>query len=112
MYLSFVETAAFTRRVERLELENELRSLQLELLAHPEAGRLDPDTGGLRKIRVGSSARGKGKRGGARMHYLYIPHRHRIYLIFVYGKNDNDTLTPAQKSQLRNVVEAIKRETQ
>lgn len=109
--LSFVETAVFTRRVAQMELEQELRSLQLQLLRNPDAGRVDPGTGGLRKVRMGMGARGKGKRGGARVHYLHVPRYHRIYLIFVYGKHESETLTPNQKSRLRQVVEAIKLET-
>lgn len=110
MELGFVETTVFTRRVQQLDLEEDLRSLQSELATNPAAGRIDPQTGGLRKVRMGSSARGKGKRGGARVHYLYVPQRSRIYLIFVYSKDERDTLSQAQKSQLRRVVEAIKRE--
>jgi hypothetical protein len=110
MELSFVETTVFTRRVQQLSLEQDLRALQLALVANPEAGRLDPGTGGLRKVRMASSARGKGKRSGARVHYLHVPHRERIYLIFVYGKSERDTLSQAQKAELRRVVEAIKRE--
>ena len=71
--------------------------LQLELLDNPEAGDVEPGTTGLRKIRLGDPTRGKGKRGGARVHYLWLPHRGRIYLMFVYGKNEASTLTAALK---------------
>ena len=73
MNIMFVETRVFTRRVERLGLEGALKDLQEEILANPEAGRLDPGTGGLRKIRLPDKDRGKGKRGGARAHYLWLP---------------------------------------
>ena len=52
--------------------------------------------------------RGKGKRGGARVHYLWLPHRKRIYLMFVYGKNEATALTAAQKKKLREIVAQIK----
>ncbi|MGH7576080.1 MAG: hypothetical protein ACREM1_13260 [Longimicrobiales bacterium] len=55
-----------------LGLEGALRDLQLTLLDRPEAGDLDPGTGGLRKVRMRDPARGKGKRGGARAHYLWL----------------------------------------
>lgn len=110
MQVEFVETAVFTRRIKSLQLDEDLRLLQLQLLANPEAGKLDPGTGGLRKIRMSAAARGKGKRGGARVHYLVLARVRRIYLVFVYGKDDLDTLTPTQKGVLRTVVEAIKRE--
>ena len=110
MGLEFVETRIFTRRVAELGLESQVRDLQLELVANPGAGAVDAGTGGLRKVRVPDAGRGKGKRGGARVHYLLLSHRERIYLVYVYGKGEADVLTPDQKKQLRGVVEAIKRE--
>ena len=107
--LTFVETSVFTKRMSALGLEESLRGLQLELLNNPEAGDVEPGTAGLRKIRLGDPTRGKGKRGGARVHYLWLPHRGRIYLMFVYGKNEASGLTPEQKRQLRDIVVQIKR---
>src|SRR5437870_9324865 len=91
-----------------LGLEESLRGLQLEPLDNPEAGDVDPGTGSLRKVRLGDPTRGKGKRGGARVHYLWLPHRSRIYLMLVYGKNEASTLTNDQKKKLREVVAQIK----
>src|SRR5258708_2277232 len=106
--LTFVETSVFTKRISALGLEESLRGLQLALLHNPEAGDVDLGTGGLRKIRLGDPTRGKGKRGGARVHYLWLPHRGRIYLMFVYGKNEASTLTADQKKKLRGGVAKIK----
>lgn len=77
-WIEFVETSAFTWRVVSLDLEGSLRSLQLELAANPLKGKLDPGTGGLRKVRMADPGRGKGKRGGARVHYLWLPQRRRV----------------------------------
>jgi hypothetical protein len=107
--LTFIETAAFTKRLTALALEDSLGVLQRELLANPEAGDLEPGTGGLRKIRLADPRRGKGKRGGARVHYLWLRHKGRIYLMFVYGKNESTTLTTDQKRQLREMAAEIKR---
>jgi len=107
--LTFVEASAFTKRISALRLEESLRGLQLELLENPEAGDIEPGTAGLRKLRLGDPTRGKGKRGGARVHYLWLPHRGVIYLMYVYGKNEATGLTPAQKRQLRDIVLHIKR---
>ena len=110
MRLTFVEAEVFSKRIKRLGLDADLRSLQLELLQEPELGDLDPGTGGLRKVRMTAVARGKGKRSGARVHYLFLPDVSRIYLMFVYAKDEMATLTKAQKKQLRAVVQAIKTE--
>ncbi len=107
----FVETAVFTRRITRLGLEGALRGLQLELLENPTVGDLDPGTGGLRKARMADPTRRKGKRGGARVHYLWLPHREVIYLLFAYSKDEAGTLSEHQKKALREVVESIKVES-
>lgn len=110
MQLAFVETTAFTRRITDQGLEEDLRELQQELLRNPEKGSLDPGTGGLRKVRMRIRSTGKGKSGGARVHYLYLPNDRMIYLIFLYSKGEQATLTPEQKKQLRSVAEAFKKE--
>ncbi len=108
--LTFVETEVFTRHVLRLGLEGELRQLQVELASNPEAGDVEPGTGGLRKVRIPDPRRGKGKRGGARVHYLWLQHRCVISLVFVYTKDEAEALTGEQRKVLRSVVERIKRE--
>lgn len=106
----FIETDAFTRRVVQLGLEGELQELQEFLVKNPTAGRIDPGTGGLRKVRLPDSKRNKGKRSGARAHYLLLSAHGVIYLLFVYGKNDQDTLSPQQKRALAAVAHKIKAE--
>lgn len=108
--ITFVESAVFTKRVVRLGLEEALRRLQHELGANPTAGSVDPGTGGLRKVRLADPAHGRGKRGAARVHYLWIPGRRLVYLLFVYSKDETQTLSPDQKKTLAAVVHAIKRE--
>jgi hypothetical protein len=108
--ITFVETGFFTRRVVALELEESLRDLQRQLMEDPEAGDRDPGTGGLRKVRMADPARGKGKRSGGRVHYLWLPEPSVVYMVSVYSKDELDTLTTKQKQALRLVVEAIKQE--
>lgn len=108
--LYFIETVAFTRRINALGLAPELKALQELLVASPMAGATDAGTGGLRKVRLPDPKRGKGKRSGARVHYLYLAAHDVIYLVFVYGKDEQDKLTPAQKKQLKSVADAIKRD--
>ena len=83
-----------------------MRKLQ-ELLENPEKGKVDAGTGGLRKVRMGDEVRGQGKSFGARVHYVVVPERRVIYLLFVYGKDEQDKLTRQQKKQLRAVVELL-----
>ena len=102
--LTFVETSVFTKRIAALGLEESLRGLQLELLDNPNAGNVEPGTAGLRKMRLGDPSRSKWNRGGARVHYLRLPHRARIYLMFVYGQNEASTFTADPQQTLRALV--------
>lgn len=70
----------------------------MDLAATPEAGDVIPGLAGLRKIRWG--AKGKGKRGGARI----------IYLFAAYTKGDIEDMTKEQKTRLPKAVTAIKAE--
>ena len=108
--VTFVESTVFTTRIVRMGLEEPLRKLQGHLAANPTAGRLDPGTSGLRKVRIGDPRRARGKRGGARVHYLWVPSSQLVYFLFVYSKEEADTLTEDQKRALTAVVRAIKHE--
>jgi hypothetical protein len=108
--LHFIETTWFTQRVQDLGLESAIRSLQAELRADPVRGDLDAGTGGLRKIRIPDPSRGKGKRSGARVHYLYLQESAVVYLLFVYSKDERATLNSVQKRRLKDIVDAIRAE--
>lgn len=64
----FIETPVFTAQIKALVSDEDHAALQCELTADPEAGDVIAGTGGLRKIRM--AAKGKGKRGGARVIYF------------------------------------------
>jgi len=83
--------------------DDEYRELQFLLASRPEAGKLIPGSGGLRKVRWG--AKGQGKRGGVRVIYYWAVAQHRVYLVYLYPKNKRDDLTPAQLRMLRQVIE-------
>ena len=63
----FVETHVFTERVKELLDDETYAGFQAYLAEYPQAGDVIEGTGGLRKIRV--AAKGRGKRGGARVIY-------------------------------------------
>lgn len=62
-----VETPIFTRRIQELIPEEEYRLPQLQLVNKPDAGKVIPGSGGLRKLRW--SAGGHGKSGSIRIIY-------------------------------------------
>jgi hypothetical protein len=104
MAVSF-ETPVFTRRVTDLLSDDEYAELQKVLVADPNAGDLIPGSGGLRKIRW--AVQGRGKRGGARIIYYHLISRDQFYMLLIYGKNEQDDLSPEQLRMLKKAVEAI-----
>jgi hypothetical protein len=98
-----VETSVFTRQVLTLLSDDEYRELQVFLASRPEIGNLIPGSGGLRKVRWGAS--GQGKRGGVRVIYYWHGAQHRVYMVYMYPKNERDDLTPSQLRMLRQAIE-------
>ena len=68
-----------------------------------------PGCGGLRKIRVADPSRGKGKRGGIRVIYLHVTDADVIFLMDIYGKDEQAELTADQKKALKDLAESYKR---
>lgn len=98
-----IETAVFTRRVEKVLDEESYRLLQLELAQRPDLGEVIRGTGGLRKVRwVG---KGRGKRGGARIIYYWIAERGTLLMLLIYEKTEQEDLTSEQRRTLRRLVE-------
>jgi hypothetical protein len=72
------------------------------LIDHADAGDVIPGAGGARKLRW--AAKGKGKRGGARIIYLYVVIAALIYLLRCYAKNVRTDLTSSEKKELRKIA--------
>jgi hypothetical protein len=101
--MELIETPIFTRQVTSELSEDEYRLLQLHLLQRPDAGVSIPGSGGLRKLRW--RLPGRGKRGGARVIYFWMTKAARLYLLFLYPKNERSDLTRAQLRTLRELIE-------
>src|SRR5438874_1371175 len=99
--LTFVEVTQFTDSIkEYFGSDETYRALQRRLLANPESGDVVPGCGGLRKMRWVDPRRGKGKRGGLRVIYLYVPAALTILMMDVYDKDEADDLTLEEKKVL------------
>ncbi|MGO8764447.1 MAG: type II toxin-antitoxin system RelE/ParE family toxin [Limisphaerales bacterium] len=99
----FEEFAPFTKRVMYLLNNDELADEQRLLLARPDAGKVIPRSGGLRKLRV--AAKGHGKRGGARIIHYWVVARDRILLLDIYAKNEKEDLSAFELKLLRTLIE-------
>jgi len=105
--IEFIETSTFTRQIVTIASDDELKELQLALIAQPDKGDLIQGTGGLRKVRMALGH--KGKRGGARVIY-FLATAEVIYLILAYPKNVKDTLTTSEKAALKTLTQQLKEE--
>ena len=102
--MHIIETIVFSRRARELMTEEEFRLLQATLVRRPLAGVVIPGTRGLRKLRWALS--GRGKRGGARVIYYARSAEDRLYLLYIYAKNEQEDLTPAQLHAIRAYLTA------
>ena len=105
--IEFVETSVFTKQIKALATDDELRALQTELIAQPEKGDLIQGTGGLRKVRMATGQQGKS--GSARVIY-FLATAEMIYLVLAYAKNEKDSLTSAEKADLKRLTTLLKGE--
>jgi hypothetical protein len=107
---SFVETPIFTRRITELASPETLEAIQAELLEDPERWPVIRGLRGARKGRVADPKSPRGKSGSFRYIYLYLPLAGRIHLLFLFGKNEQSDLSPAQTKAFGQVIARIKEE--
>ena len=105
--IEFIETSIFTRQIKQIATDDELKELQKELIESPGKGDLLQNTGGLRKIRMATG--GQGKSGSARVIY-FLATVEVFYLVLAYPKNVKDSLTDAEKAELKKLTKRLKDE--
>lgn len=103
--MTVVETVQFLRDADGLMSDRDRASLVEFVGANPNAGDLIPETGGVRKLRW--ALPGKGKRGGARVVYLFHNERLPVFLLAMYGKSEKANLSKAEQNVMAKVVLAI-----
>lgn len=106
--IQFISLASFDQMAEGLLDDHDLRVIQQILMEKPDAGVVIGGTSGLRKLRI--SLAGRGKRGGARLIYLYVEIRSVIYFVAVFSKAEQDDLTIADYRVLGDLARSLKRE--
>ncbi len=88
-------------------LATDYEELEKGLSSNPDLGSLIQGTGGLRKIRLKSSS--KGKRGGFRVCYFDFPEKEQLFFIIIYGKNEQENLSKEDKAIFKKLIEKIKK---
>ena len=106
----FVESREFTEWVAEFLPDDTYAALQQVLMDQPDKGNVMAGCGGLRKVRIADPKRGQGKRGGARVIYLYVAEAKWFFMLDIYGKDEKDDLSPAEKKSLAKLVDELKRQ--
>lgn len=86
--------------------DEELKELEVFLCENPDAGDMIQGTGGLRKLRW--ALPGKGKSGSVRTLYVDFAFFEQIYMIACFKKNEKQSLSKAEKIQMKTAIERIK----
>lgn len=106
----FVYTAPFRSCWKAMGLsDSDLLDLEQFLLDNPQRGVVIEGTGGARKLRIQLNDN-KGKSGGGRVIYIDVFEKERLYFLFAYPKNVQESLTADQKKAITKMIELIKKE--
>ncbi|MDQ6436047.1 type II toxin-antitoxin system RelE/ParE family toxin [Mesorhizobium sp. LHD-90] len=104
--MEIVRTRRYLKDIKRLALTDlEIRTLEQEIAANPQAGAVVSGLGGIRKIRFGFG--GRGKRGGGRAIYFLMLADDRAFMLFAYAKNEQEDLTQEQRRVALALIEEI-----
>jgi len=86
----FVESSIFSRVCSSYLDDEEYARLQQFLLVNPEAGKVIPGSGGVRKLRWARS--GMGKRGGLRVIYYVHCDPLEFWMLTIYSKSSETSI--------------------
>ena len=100
---TFVETKLFTRLVQQYLSDEEYARIQNKLIADAEAGVVVRGSGGVRKLRVGTSNRGK--RGAYRLIYYTRLADDQIWMLTIYPKNVTNSIPAHVLKAIRQEIE-------
>ncbi len=104
--MEFIEASAFTKQFYKYLSEDEYLGLQSFLLQVPEAGRVVPGSGGVRKVCWAIA--GKGKSGGVRVIYYFKRQEDEIWLLTIYSKSEVVNIPAHVLRQIAKEIENVK----
>lgn len=111
MLLQFVHMDDFANDWEELQLDDDdLRYLELAIMARPAGAPVVPGTGGLRKLRFAPRKWKRGKRGALRVCYGFFRESRHVVLVTAYSKSQVDDLSPKGKRRIRMLLDWYRRE--
>lgn len=105
MNITIVELPEFIHKADRLMNGEEHDRLLSFLSANPTSGVLMQGTGGIRKLRWATG--NKGKSGSTRVIYFYHNPGMPLFLLTAFGKNEQENLTKAERSELAGLTKLL-----
>jgi hypothetical protein len=98
-----VETLLFQRQWPHYWTEDQRGEFAAFIAAHPDAGEVVPESGGIRKVRWGRT--GTGKSGGVRVIYYTQTAAGQIVLLTLNAKAKTANMTGHQLKEIRRALE-------
>jgi hypothetical protein len=98
-----VETLLFQKQWPLYWEEEERGEFAAYIAAHPNAGDVVPESGGIRKVRWHRA--GTGKSGGVRVIYFTRSDEGEVVLLTLYAKSKTDNLTGPKLKEIRRALE-------
>src|ERR1700681_3448588 len=93
-----LETPRFVADAARLFTDVERDAIIDLVSTDPRCGVVIPGGGSIRKVRVGFG--GRGKRGGARVLYMFGGDDVPVFLLAAFAKNEKADLTPTERAAM------------
>lgn len=103
--MEFIEASIFTKHVYEYLSEDEYLGLQSFLFQYPEAGKVIPGSGGVRKVRWATPT--KGKSGGLRVIYYFKRQDKEIWLLTIYSKSEIENIPAHSLRQTAKELEDV-----
>lgn len=100
---TFIESAVFARARAVYLDDDEYAELQQFMMENPEAGRVVPGSGGVRKLRW--KRKGMGKRGGLCVIYFVRYQPYEFWMLTLYAKAKQEDVPGHILKQLKEVFE-------
>jgi hypothetical protein len=103
----------FARKWDKLGLDDEdLRALEILVMAAPDRYPIVRAAAGLRKMRYARRESNLGKRESFRVCYVYFPTYRIVVLITIFAKKDQSDLNDADRKEITRIIKLIEDELQ
>jgi hypothetical protein len=108
MKQTFIHLTRFVAKWRSLKLNDaDLAALEAKLMDNPDAGDVMAGAGGVRKVRFAPPSRHTGKSGAFRVAYAYFRVGETVYLLAIFGKNEQENFTAAQKAEFKTLMKVL-----